>query len=140
VASGQVVIRGNLLGDAELCDMAYVVEKEEKKYVPGDGKTLLRMWQFDHNVRDLSGENRPFLIPLGPWDKKLNKGHLVSFDPLNADFLRPVRSTPLAREGAGQLFPSFPVYVGALPPQGDEPWDWDKTWRARVRKKATTAR
>jgi serine/threonine protein kinase len=28
---------------------------------------------------------------------------------------------------------SLPAYVGALPPEGVEPWDWDKTWSALTR-------
>ncbi len=29
--------------------------------------------------------------------------------------------------------PSLPAYVGAVPPEGVEPWDWDKTWKALAR-------
>jgi hypothetical protein len=28
---------------------------------------------------------------------------------------------------------SLPVYVGAVPPEGVEPWDWEKTWKALAR-------
>jgi len=36
-----------------------------------------------------------------------------------------------ATGGAGG---DLPTYVGAVPPEGVEPWDWDKTWKARARK------
>jgi hypothetical protein len=29
--------------------------------------------------------------------------------------------------------PSLPAYVGAVPPEGVEPWDWQKTWNALTR-------
>jgi hypothetical protein len=29
--------------------------------------------------------------------------------------------------------PSLPAYVGAVPPEGVEPWDWEKTWLALTR-------
>jgi hypothetical protein len=28
---------------------------------------------------------------------------------------------------------ALPAYVGAVPPEGVEPWDWDKTWSALTR-------
>jgi hypothetical protein len=29
--------------------------------------------------------------------------------------------------------PSLPAYVGAVPPKGMQPWDWEKTWKALAR-------
>src|SRR5262249_50394397 len=45
------------------------------------------------------------------------------------DYLRPDADSPLATGGAGTTDPSLPRYVGALPPTGVEPWDWERTWR-----------
>jgi hypothetical protein len=28
---------------------------------------------------------------------------------------------------------SLPAYVGAVPPVGVEPWDWEKTWKMLAR-------
>src|SRR6185436_19005458 len=54
----------------------------------------------------------------------------VERNPANLDtFLRPAKGSPLATSGAGQSDPSLPSYVGALPPEGVEPWDWERTWR-----------
>ncbi len=41
----------------------------------------------------------------------------------------PDQDSPLAADGAGNEDPSLPRYVGALPPEGTEPWDWDRAWR-----------
>jgi hypothetical protein len=30
----------------------------------------------------------------------------------------------------GRPDPALPAYVGAVPPEGVEPWDWDTTWKA----------
>src|SRR5262249_28079866 len=46
--------------------------------------------------------------------------------------------SPLATEGAGLTDPSLPSYVGALPPEGVESWDWDRTWRMPVDAKVLT--
>lgn len=35
----------------------------------------------------------------------------------------------LASAGAGVSGPALPAYVGAVPPEGTEPWDWDRTWK-----------
>ncbi|HYT91428.1 MAG TPA: hypothetical protein VEL76_22130 [Gemmataceae bacterium] len=50
-----------------------------------------------------------------------------------AKFLRPAKNSPLASKGAGGDLPS---YVGAVPPEGVEAWDWDRTWKARTGKSA----
>lgn len=61
-------------------------------------------------------------------DKFVEKLPLASLDPSRADFLRPEKNSPLATAGAGG---DLPAYVGAIPPDGVEPWDWAKTWNAR---------
>ena len=51
----------------------------------------------------------------------------------DANFLRPPKDSPLAKGGAGATDPALPAYVGAVPPEGVEPWDWEKTWKATNR-------
>src|SRR5262249_23663582 len=53
----------------------------------------------------------------------------LSRKPDAPDYLRPNADAPLATAGAGTTDPSLPRYVGALPPKGVEPWDWERTWR-----------
>ncbi len=57
---------------------------------------------------------------------------LLSLDPDNPNFLRPAKDSPLATEGAGKDDPTLPTYVGAIPPEGVQPWDWERTWNARA--------
>jgi nitrous oxidase accessory protein NosD len=66
-------------------------------------------------------------IPPGT-DKIVDRVALLSSDPLDPNFLRPAKDSPLAKAGAGG---DLPVYVGAVPPEGVEPWDWQKTWESR---------
>jgi hypothetical protein len=66
-------------------------------------------------------------------DERLQMPDGLSHDPNDPAFLRPAADSPLASEGAGG---DLPTYVGAVPPEGVEPWDWQKTWNARVAKAA----
>src|SRR5262249_41833790 len=50
-------------------------------------------------------------------------------DASHPNFLRPAADSPLVKHGAGNDDPSLPSYVGALPPEGVAPWNWDRTWR-----------
>jgi hypothetical protein len=36
-------------------------------------------------------------------------------------------------QAMSQPDPSLPAYVGAVPPEGVAPWDWEKTWSAWTR-------
>jgi hypothetical protein len=103
---------------------------------PQDGKALHKAWRMDHNWR----EGRP---PTGTdpfsrgWAPPAEGDVLrpaiedVERNPADLDaFLRPAMKSPLATSGAGQTDPWLPSYVGALPPEGVEPWDWDRTWKA----------
>jgi hypothetical protein len=101
-----------------------------------DGAALLRVWCFACNWR----ENRPAAadlalgrIPPGPRDVFRDVLEGVNRDPKSPTFLRPDKGSQLAAEGGGKDDPTLPPYVGALPPEGVEPWDWERTWRARVR-------
>jgi hypothetical protein len=129
---GQVELCNNLFFEALGADMGYFLRQKEGVQTAGDAAALLAAWKVRHNWRDLSGTNRSFAIPLAPHDKKLGK-NILTLDPSRPDFVRPPATSALAREGAGQVDPSLPVYVGAVPPAGAAVWDWDRTWRARVR-------
>jgi hypothetical protein len=53
------------------------------------------------------------------------------------NFLRPAKNSVLAGGGAdGDL----PTYVGAVPPEGVEQWDWQKTWDTRLAKSANATK
>src|SRR5262249_37587696 len=41
----------------------------------------------------------------------------------------PPKGSPLVPEGSIQHDPRLPSYIGAVPPEGVFPWDWDRTWR-----------
>src|SRR5439155_10477236 len=53
------------------------------------------------------------------------------------NFLRPVKDLSLAKSGAGGALPSF---VGAVPPEGAQPWNWQWTWDALVNKRLTVSK
>jgi hypothetical protein len=48
--------------------------------------------------------------------------------------MRPAAGQKWALQGAGRHDPTLPVYLGAVPPAGVPLWDWDLTWRARMRR------
>jgi hypothetical protein len=133
---GQVEFRNNLLVEASDGDFLFVrganAPDRTQGVFPVDGSFLYDLWRFDHNWRDLSGAEAYVRTPLAPGDKKLDKIDLLSRNPSSPDFLRPAEDSPLATQGAGNEDPTLPKYVGALPPEGVEPWDWDKTWQSRA--------
>jgi hypothetical protein len=45
----------------------------------------------------------------------------------------------LAAGGGGADDPTLPVYAGALPPVGAEPWHWSKAWTERASRRAEPA-
>jgi hypothetical protein len=130
---GQVEVRGNLVFGSIGWDMGWMRDAGGRA-IPegGDGAALLTLWRFGQNHRDLSDQSTG-LLPLAPADRLLEAVPLVSRNPAEPDFGSPAPDSVLAREGAGKEDPAFPLYVGALPPRGAEPWDWDRTWRARMR-------
>jgi serine/threonine protein kinase len=128
---GQVEFRNNLLFDLVHSDISFWLGGEG---VTGSasrdrGTRAASLWQFGQNWRDLPPDE--VLVPLDPQDRKLDKLELLSQEPSNADFVRPAPGSSLTQDGAGKLDPSLPRYVGAVPPKGVEPWDWDRTCRAR---------
>src|SRR5262249_1361255 len=99
-------------------------------------KEMLETWRFYRNWRDLSGTHSHLSVPPAEGGRRLTtKPKFVKGEPTDADFMRPVKDSYWANQGAGHTDPSLPTYVGAVPPPGVEPWDWERTWRARTSKK-----
>jgi hypothetical protein len=99
----------------------------------GDGEAYTKLWSFSHNWREVkSPEKRPAepdgWVPPGKLDE-VRKKIDVERDAGKPDYLRPKPGSPLATQGAGQVDPTLPSYVGAVPPEGVDPWDWDRAWR-----------
>jgi len=65
------------------------------------------------------------MLPLAPGDQKLEKIDLISRDRSHVDFMRPTAESNLGKQGAGKDDPSLPTYIGAVPPKGVSPWDWN---------------
>jgi hypothetical protein len=130
---GQVEVANNLLADAEHGDMAYYLQQSNQTR-PGNGEALFKLWSCHHNRRDGWGSAVSYLIPLAAADRRADLGDLVSQDLRQPDQLRPRKASPLATQGAGTQDGSLPHYIGALPPEDSPAWDWEKTWRARLRR------
>lgn len=90
-------------------------------------------WREGAQPHGDSGDDKSW-VPPRPKDVRQDKIDGVNRDPKSPDFLRPDPKSRLATDGAGNEDPSLPRYVGALPPEGARPWDWDRTWRARAKK------
>jgi serine/threonine protein kinase len=133
--AGQAEVANNLFFAASRYDVAYVLDPGTgKEQLPGNGKTLLNLWHFHHNRRDFSGGTPGFAIPASPDDARLKRDELLSMSTNDLDHVRPGKDSPLATQGAGTRDNTLPAYIGALPREGDPAWDWDRTWRARVKK------
>jgi hypothetical protein len=105
----------------------------------GDGTLYSAAWSFDHNWREVKLPEKPSAnsdgwIPAGKQDVVIQKIDGINRDPRSPDFLRPDRDSPLATKGAGKDDSGLPSYVGAVPPGGVKPWDWERTWRSRQTK------
>jgi hypothetical protein len=137
---GQVQVRNNLLFDATVGDVMFFLPDQfggTGKAFPADGGFLIERWRFGHNWRDQAGAQANVVVPLAPADRKLADPDLMSRTPDDADFVRPRKDSPLVGGGAGGQDSSLPVYVGAVPPEGVRPWDWEQTWRPRDRSEKT---
>jgi hypothetical protein len=136
VGPRQVELSNNLFFDALDADLTVAVQKGNEGSSDRErAATLATAWRFWRNWRDLSGIRAPFACPLAPEDRRLSSPKLLSRKPSDPDFLRPAPDEPWANDGAGQRDPSLPAYVGAVPPAGVPPWDWERTWWARAGKK-----
>ncbi|MBM4071343.1 MAG: hypothetical protein FJ271_20760 [Planctomycetes bacterium] len=101
----------------------------------GKDQLALEEWRFDHNWRQVQAapETPEFMQWVrSPDDTVKDHIDLPSLDPQNRNFLCPAKDSPLASAGVGG---DLPRYVGALPPEGVEMWDWSKTWNARARRR-----
>jgi hypothetical protein len=130
---GQVEVLGNLVLATVAADMTIIVSPDAVNSRPSleKGRLAQERWRFGGNWRDLSGTDAH--IPLGPGDHKLDTSVRLPRDSSQADFLRPPADSPLAARGAGKDDSSLPLYAGGLAPEGRPAWDWDRTWRARVK-------
>jgi serine/threonine protein kinase len=134
-AQGQVEFCNNILVSGLGGDLVFF-RKDERSVHPDNeaASRLAKLWTFGHNYRDPSAGTGDGSFPLAEDDRKLKMEYLLSRDPKDPDFMRPTPDSPLAREGAGKDDKSLPIYVGAVPPKGSDPWDWNKTWKARAKK------
>jgi hypothetical protein len=131
-----VQVKNNLVVRSRSPDFAFLdgIDADNVKG-EGDGASLPVIWQFSHNWREGGApgpreELRRAWIPPSSTDVLRERIALLSTDPQDPHFLQPAKDSPLATGGAGG---DLPAYVGAVPPEGVAPWDWDKTWKARVR-------
>jgi hypothetical protein len=109
---------------------------------PGDLKSLLASpdWQLSFNWHESCPPGPGYftkgtVIPPGVEDRQQVPIEVLSRRPSDPNFLRPAKDSPLAFSGAGGQKAAasdlaLPAYVGAVPPEGVEPWDWDQTWSA----------
>jgi len=98
---------------------------------------IIKAWIVADNWRQgrppvpLSAEAKGWL--LSPKDRWSERIELKSLQPDHVDYLRPPAGSSLGDAGGGQ---GLPAYIGAVPPEGVAPWDWDRTWRMRTSKPA----
>jgi hypothetical protein len=94
-----------------------------------------REWRFSHNWREIDAKTAAARFP-GRWipccsNDKLQVPITVLSRALgHPNFLQPAKDSLLATGGAGVKDSALPAYVGAVAPEGAEPWDWDRTWKA----------
>ena len=133
----QAYLGNNLFHRAVQADMAVVLDPGDgsANYSEGNAGELWKTWKIGNNSRDQSGLLKHLIAVMATGDKKLDPADLISRDEKNPDFLRPKPDSPLASEGAGKDDATLPKYVGAVPPKGVEPWDWEKTWKEKTKQK-----
>ena len=138
VARGkQIEVRNNLFLASNGPDMAWLDNGGTQQQVkgPGDGASLAATWQLSHNWRETQPPTDPVLskawIPPTPNDVRQDAIAVLSREVGSPDFLRPAADSPLATGGAGAEISDLPKYIGAVPPAGAKPWDWQTTWDAR---------
>ena len=137
-ARGQAVRLSNnlFLGRPNQLDMLFVDSggRPDRARGPGKGASVHGPWTLSHNWRELAdpeGLKRRDNGWITPGDKDVVQSAIKvkSRQADDRDFLHPLKESALATEGAGKTDPILPTYVGAVPPEGVEPWDWDRTWR-----------
>jgi hypothetical protein len=132
VPPGNIRVVNNLSLESGTPDYAFFKSEEPGLGVaPGDVESLGKAWTFANNWRETrSLADEKAWIPPSATDVIRETIEGIDRDPASPDYLRPAADSPLATEGAGRTEPSLPLYVGALPPAGVDPWDWDRTWLA----------
>jgi len=105
---------------------------------PGDLAALLKSpgWHISHNWREVDAQKAEgrfgrAWIPRRPGDSLQAEIEVLSREPGDQNFVRPPKGSPLAKGGVGDK--TLPAYVGAVPPEGVAPWDWEVTWKSLVR-------
>jgi len=138
VKGKNIHLHNNLTLASPQADMVFIDSGGDPAKVrgPGDGALLLKNWYLSHNWRETKPPTgtsylEKSWIPPGPQDLCRDDIPVLSRNPEEANFLRPAKDSPLAKAGAGR---DLPTYVGAVPPEGVQAWDWQKTWNARMRK------
>jgi serine/threonine protein kinase len=131
VPERQVELANNLLFASDHGDLICILGPTGLEPLPDFAKELVERWRFTRNWRDLGGIAGHLRIPLAPTDERLPMPVGLSRDRSDPAFLRPAADSALAKGGAGG---DLPTYAGAVPPEGVEPWDWQKTWDARAAK------
>jgi serine/threonine protein kinase/pectin methylesterase-like acyl-CoA thioesterase len=122
---GPVDIRNNLILSEGKTDIAFI----------GKDSGPLAGLRLDHNWRQVRAPTNSdgSTAVSGRIDSMADQIRdtidLLSTDPASPDFLRPAKDSPLATQGAGQTDPRLPSYVGAVPPEGVPPWDWERAWK-----------
>jgi serine/threonine-protein kinase len=119
-----IVVRNNLVLAERGPDLAFI----------GKDQRVLAAWKVEQNWRRVQppAADDPEAKEWIPAAKdRVGPITLLSLDSTNPVFLRPAKDSPLATDGAGKDDPTLPTYVGAVPPEGVKPWDWQKTWKAR---------
>jgi parallel beta-helix repeat protein len=133
VKAGQVRLLTNLFLEAMHVDVGYVKRGAGDQATPGPGKDLAERWHWRGNVRDMSGMDVAYLVPLAPGDRRLTPSELAPSLPGQEDIVRPRQDGPLAKPQPGKSELGLPGYVGAVPPEGTRDWDWTISWRSLMR-------
>jgi serine/threonine protein kinase len=140
-------VQNNLVLEPVVVDMMFFDHPRGNSSQPRPGKMqeLLNSpeWHFSFNWREINpvvAAKHPRWIPACPNDNLAGRFKVLSRKQDHSDFLRPPRDSPLAKGGAGVSDISLPAYVGAVPPEGVEPWDWQKTWDIQCRRLLTVSK
>src|SRR5262249_9134327 len=129
-----------VLDPIQLADMWFLDHtrgEDPKANRPPELAALLNspQWRFSHNWREVdpltaAASEPDRWIPRRDNDQLKPAIKVLSRTLDHPAFLRPPKGSPLAGAGAGVKDSALPAYVGAVPPEGVEPWDWNRTWKA----------
>jgi serine/threonine protein kinase len=145
VKGEKIELRNNLTIASTQADMVFIDSGGDPAAVrgPGDGALVLKNWHVSHNWRETkkptgnSYLDKSWIPPSTDQDVCKDDIAVLSRKPEDTDFLRPAKNSELAKAGAGG---DLPTYVGAVPPEGVEPWNWQWTWDARINKRLTVSK